>query len=177
VNGFSAVAEERAPSPRVRDVTPPGIIRVYGVPEASGPSQTAASGVQERKFEHLRVMSDGSIRSSEEAIVLHGIELPSRDKLCVTSAGARWACGMSAIGALRAMLHDRTVTCLVRDQRDDKGIVGSCRIGQVDIGLRLLEQGWASLEGGAQDKRLVEAAEAGKSKRLGIWANGPTSIR
>ena len=177
IHAGTASAPAQDPQSSVRDVMPPGIIRVYGAPDGRESGRAGMASSPQRRFERLRVTPDGTIRSPEETIVLYGIEFPAHDKICVTSTGARWACGKSAIGAARAMLHDRSIACLVREQGENGKIVGACRIGQIDIAYQLLERGWASLAEGVEDKRLIEAAEAGKSKRLGLWANGPPSVR
>jgi endonuclease YncB( thermonuclease family) len=104
--------------------------------------------------------------------------LPARSKLCVTQAGTRWACGVSAIGALRNMVQTRSITCTVYDGEGDKGkIVGSCRTGQSDISLRLLEQGWAMPDESVKERRYIEAAEYGRDKSFGLWASGPSTSR
>lgn len=167
-------AQERTSRPIVRDVTPPGIVRVYGAP-----GRVDAKGIVGRRFDNIRVLADGKIRSKDVTIGLYGIVLPERDKLCVTSAGARWACGVSAIGALRNMIQTRMITCSVHDESDgykDK-VVGSCRLGHTDISLRLLEQGWATPNETVKEKHYLEAAEYGRNKGLGLWASGPTTTR
>lgn len=167
-------AEEPAPRPNVRDVTPPGIMRVYGAP---GEADTAAA--ERHRFDNVRVLADGKIRSGAITISLYGVVLPARDKLCVTPAGARWACGVSAIGALRNMVQARSITCSVHDdsESDKDKIVGSCQFGQTDISLRLLEQGWATRDEMVKERRYVEAADLGRHKGLGLWSTGPSSSR
>jgi endonuclease YncB( thermonuclease family) len=147
-------------------------MRVYGAPGGAGAAES-------RQFDDVRVLSDGTIRSGDNTIVLYGIMLPARSKLCVTPAGARWACGMSAIGALRNMVQTRSITCTVHDDSEgDKGkIIGSCRTGQLDISLRLLEQGWAMPDESVKERRYIEAAEYGRDKSFGLWASGPSTSR
>lgn len=169
-------AEEPAPRPNVRDVTPPGIMRVYGAP---GEADTAAA--ERRRFDNVRVLADGKIRSGAITISLYGVVLPARDKLCVTPAGARWACGVSAIGALRNMVQSRAIDCTVygHDFKGDEKdrFVGSCRIGQTDIALRLLELGWATLDQSVKERRYLEAAEYGREKGLGLGTTAVPTVR
>jgi endonuclease YncB( thermonuclease family) len=154
----------------VRDVTPPGIMRVYGVP-----GEANAIATESRRFDNVSVLADGRIRSGTITISLYGVTMPARDKLCRTPVGARWACGVSAIGALRNMLQARSIICLVQDaiEGDQDRIIGSCRLGHTDIALRLLEQGWATPDELVQERRYVEAAHLGRNKQLGLWSSGP----
>jgi endonuclease YncB( thermonuclease family) len=167
-------AQEHAHGRNVRDVTPPGIMRVYGVP-----SEANAIATESRRFDNVSVLADGRIRSGAITISLYGVVLPSRDKLCRTPVGARWACGLSAIGALRNMVQAKSIICSVQEviEGDKEKIVGSCRLGQTDISLRLLEQGWATPDELVQDRRYVEEAYLGRHKRLGLWSSGPLSNR
>ena len=169
-------AEEHAQRPNIRDVTPPGIMRVYGAP-----GEARASGAEIRQFENVRVLADGRIHAGTVTISLYGIVLPVRDKLCVNAAGARWACGMTAIGALRNMIQSRAINCTAHDHdygKDDTDkFVGSCRIGQTDIALRLLEQGWATLDQSVKEVRYLDASEYGKEKGLRLGTSAPPKLR
>jgi endonuclease YncB( thermonuclease family) len=168
------VAQEVSTQPIVRDVTPSGIIRVYGAPV-----ETEPSGETRRTFNNVRVLADGAIRSGNVNISLFGVILPARNKLCIARSGSRWACGMSAVGALRNLIHSRSIDCLVHDDgvSDQTKVVGSCRIGHTDISLRMLEQGWAMQDKTTREKRYDEAADFGRQKGLGLWADGPSSGR
>jgi endonuclease YncB( thermonuclease family) len=174
LHGPRVGADERVPNPNVRDVTPPGIVRVYGAPSGAG-----AVAAEIRQFDNVRVLPDGTLRSGDVTSVLYGIVLPARSKLCVTQAGARWACGVSAIGALRNMVQTKSIACTVHDDGEgDKGqIIGFCRTGQSDISLRLLEQGWAMPDESVKERRYIEAAQYGRDKNFGLWARGPSTSR
>jgi endonuclease YncB( thermonuclease family) len=167
-------AQEDSLRGNVRDVTPPGVMRVYGEP-----SEVNAIARESRRFDNVSVLADGRIRSGAITISLYGVILPARDKLCGTPVGARWACGVSAIGALRNMVQAKSIICSVEDvvEGDKDNIIGSCRLGQTDISLRLLEQGWATPSELVKEMRYVEAAHLGRHKRLGLWSSGPLSNR
>jgi endonuclease YncB( thermonuclease family) len=166
-------AQEPAARPAFRDVTPSGITRVYG-----SPIEPEIAGELRRTFNNVRVLSDGKIRSGSVAIRLYGAVLPERNKLCVAPSGARWACGVSAIGALRNLIQSRSIDCVLQgDTAGEDEIVGLCRIGRTEISLRLLEQGWAMPDQMAGEKAYADAAEFGRQKGLGLWADGPPSGR
>jgi endonuclease YncB( thermonuclease family) len=149
-------------------------MRVFGAP-----GETNAKSVDGRRFDNIRVLPDGKIRSKDVTIGLYGIVLPARDKLCGTPAGGRWACGVSAIGALRNMIQTRMIICSIDDDSEENKdkVVGSCRLGSTDIALRMLEQGWATPERTVREKYYLEAAEFGRNNGLGLWASGPSGAR
>jgi endonuclease YncB( thermonuclease family) len=78
------------------------------------------------------------------------------------------------------MIQSRAINCTAHDQygQDDKDkFVGSCRIGQTDIALRLLEQGWATLDQSVKERRYLEASEYGREKGLGLRTSAPPKLR
>src|SRR3954467_13505742 len=83
----AARAQERA----VRDVTPPGISRVFrntvAVPDPAPPSTQEAQAP--RMLENIRPQTDGSLRSGALVIHLAGVHVAPTQRLCTTSAGAR----------------------------------------------------------------------------------------
>lgn len=166
-----AHAEDRTPRPSVRDVTPSGVTRVYGAPE--GTKYPTADPVNERVLENLQVLADGTIKFGDQTFSLFGVSLPERNKMCVTRSGSRWACGLSAIGALRQMIQGKSVVCAVTEDN----AIRACRLGRIDISLRLLEQGWAIPDARVKDDRYANAARDGMDRQLGMWSSGPTVAR
>src|SRR3954470_4135387 len=88
----AARAQERA----VRDVTPPGVSRVFrstlAVPDPEPPS-TPQEPQPPRMLDNIRPQTDGSLRSGALVFHLAGVQVPPTHRLCTTSAGARWTCG------------------------------------------------------------------------------------
>ena len=167
-----AAQDQTSRTKNIRDVTPPGVIRVYGDPQ-SAPKPSNVASARERILENVRVLADGTISANGEIIPLYGVLLPARNKLCPARTGTTWACGLSAIGALRQMVQARSIACIIGDDNS----VGACRFGQKDISLQLLEQGWALLDKNVKDERHIEAARQAKVKKLGLWAGAPTPPR
>ena len=160
-----SLAQETPSRPSVRDVTPPGISRIYGVPEAGS---TAERG---QRFDNVQVRLDGTLRAGDTNIRLHGILLPDRRKICVRDSGARWACGLSAIGALRSMVQGRSMTCVILEE-DDSALVGKCRTTNFDLSTKLIEDGWAELQPDIIQKNYLDAARLAKSRGVGLWGDG-----
>jgi endonuclease YncB( thermonuclease family) len=159
-------AQDAPARPPVRDVTPPGISRIYGVPaESEAPDESG------RRFDNVQVQLDGTLRSGETSIRLHGILLPDRRTICTRESGARWACGLSAIGALRGLVQRRSMTCRILEE-GDAALIGACRTGNFDLSVKLIEDGWAELQSDIKQKSYLDAARFARSRGVGLWGDG-----
>jgi len=160
-------AEEPKQSPAIRDVTPPGIIRVYrsldpnAVPESNLP-----------KFSDVQVLPNGTLRSDTKIIQLYGVTLPERKKLCASSLGYRWTCGVTAYIALRNLVQSRSIACNVLTESEET-VLGQCKVEQTDISAWLLQEGWAELAPGVSEKLYADAAASAKTRAVGLWGSGP----
>lgn len=166
-----ACGQDAPPRSGVRDVTPPGTSRVLrSEQDLTRPDDNA------RPFENTLVLRDGSLRSGPTTIQLYGIKLPERKKLCTTLSGARWACGGAAYVALRNLVQSRTIRCAIRNESNNK-VLATCKVQQTDVSAWLLEQGWAELTSDTKEKFYVDAFASGKTKKAGLWGDGPSIPR
>ncbi|HZP79377.1 MAG TPA: thermonuclease family protein [Pseudolabrys sp.] len=149
-----------AQTPPVRDVTPPGVTRVYRSAE------TAELSTAQRRLVAVHVLNDGVFQSDGKLYALYGVNFPARKKICISATGTRWACGQRAYLMLRSLLEDRSPECQPHDAAtasDEKApMLATCRIDGTDIALALLRSGVAELADGVVDKRYMEAAAAAK---------------
>jgi endonuclease YncB( thermonuclease family) len=159
--------EEQKMTPAVRDVTPPGVIRVYRSSEEPAISETGLP-----KFADIQVLQNGTLRSESKTIQLYGIALPDRKKLCTSPAGLRWTCGAMAFVALRNLVQSQSISCNIVSERE-KDLLGQCKVEQTDISAWLLQNGWAELAPSVSEKLYVDAAAIAKAKASGLWGNGP----
>jgi endonuclease YncB( thermonuclease family) len=166
-------AQDNPPErPPVRDVTPPGVNRIYQplAPAAAGPT------IPTEKFENARMQNDGSILADGRVLKLKGVAFPARNQLCGQPNGVRWACGMRAYGTARLALEHKALECektaAEADPRSSTHV--TCWIERKDLALTLLERGWVYLAdpAGAQ-KSYATAAAAAQANRIGLWADGP----
>jgi endonuclease YncB( thermonuclease family) len=163
-------AQEAEKSPVVRDVTPPGVVRIYRSTELNAASDSKLS-----KFSDIQVLPNGTLRSSAKTIQLQGITLPKRQRICVSSSGQRWACGVAAYVALRNLVQSRSIACNLLIE-GEKNSLGQCKIEQTDIATWLLQEGWAELAVGATEKVYVDAATSAKTRAVGLWSDGSASF-
>jgi len=167
VHAQGANAEEPTNSPAIRDVTPPGVIRVY---QSKEPAAVSESNLP--KFADVQVLTDGALRSGTRIIQLYGITLPERKKLCISSLGFRWTCGVAAYVALRNLVQARSIACNVLAE-SEQHVLGQCKVEKTDISAWLLQEGWAELAPGVTEKRYADAVALAKMRAVGLWGNGP----
>jgi endonuclease YncB( thermonuclease family) len=162
-NSCSAETGER---PHVGDAAPAKTIRTHRlrVP-ADFFSQEAV------RFETAHVEMSGTISADGHSLQLYGAVLIRRNRICTSTAGARWACGQRAFMALRSLIDGKSIICSFNHVTEPPKAI--CRVGNSDVTHFLLSDGWAELADGVNDETYVEAVEAAQSRKAGIWGDGP----
>ena len=155
--------QERLPP---RDATSSKVIRTHRL-------RTPADFFKQElvRFERARIDMSGSILADGHNLSLYGAVLLRRDKICTSAEGARWACGQRAFMALRSLLEGRSITCRFKHATVPPKAV--CWVGDSDVTLFLLSQGWAELADDVTEATYVEALASAQSKKVGIWGEGP----
>ncbi len=162
-------AQTKKPPP-VRDVTPPEINRVYRSIENS-----ANLGSNLPKFDNIQVLPNGNLRSGTKTIQLYGMRLPERNRLCTSSLGTRWTCGVTAFVALRNLVESRSIACNIMLETEQT-MLAQCSVEQTDIAPWMLQEGWAELATGVNVKIYTDAAAQAKSAAKGLWGNDPPPV-
>lgn len=104
----------------------------------------------------------GEIESNGVSVAVSGIEATPPEETCTDAAGREWACGMHARTAFRAFLRNRAVTC-GEPEAGSRPAMAQCSVGNKDIGLWLVENGWArAVAGGPYADAGDKARAAGK---------------
>jgi endonuclease YncB( thermonuclease family) len=159
---------DRERTPLIRDVTPPGVVRVFrsGEPPGTIPREV-------HWFENVRVDQNANLKAGSTSFKFYGLVLPLRQKICTSATGARWACGNRALIALRNLVDTRTVACAFKDE----GKSAVCWVERTDITLWMLQEGWAELAAGISDKAYIAATKLAQVRKVGLWADGPPPVR
>jgi endonuclease YncB( thermonuclease family) len=165
----------------VRNVSPPGV----AVPQVTAPlhrvepirpqaaRQAEAAAVPERSFHIIRplALESAKLKSGKLTLELAHVAGLSAGETCETASGQTWPCGARALTALRSLLRSHRVDCepvQVEAQTPGSPMPATCRKGPVDLGLWLVQQGWARAAGDAPEA--YSAAEAAaRQAHLGQW--------
>ncbi|MBZ9671158.1 thermonuclease family protein [Mesorhizobium sp. ES1-3] len=111
----------------------------------------------------------GLIEAKGYSVAVSGIDVVGQDETCTTD-GKSWPCGIRARTAFRAFLRGRAVVCLVPPEGGRDRIAVECRIGKLDVGQWLVENGWARAAKGGP---YVGAGNKAQSAKKGIFGPAP----
>jgi endonuclease YncB( thermonuclease family) len=156
--------------PPSRDVTPPEI-----TPGPKGEGPLVREPAPPRPPEPARwqrfflpvTVDAATFQVEKRTIHIAGVEPPPLAAVCPAGA-EKWPCGRTALYSLRMFLHGRAVECYFPNAEGVTDITAPCRVGNADIGLWLLGQGWArpsDIATGDYEKAATEAVCA----QRGIW--------
>ena len=111
----------------------------------------------------------GLIEANGYSVAVSGVDIVRQDETC-SEDGKSWACGIRARTAFRSFLRGRAVACKVPPEADRNLIAAECRIGRLDVGQWLVENGWARAVAGGP---YVEASDKARAARKGIFGAAP----
>lgn len=116
----------------------------------------------------VRVVNGDTLMMNGYYIRLYGIDAPESDQTCANRTGRSYHCGRVAATWLRDWLMDNQVECHIMQQDKNGNMVGTCSLGQYDIGAALVNAGWAVAYTKYTDIYMPYQQEAMK-RRDGLW--------
>ncbi len=100
---------------------------------------------------------------------LYGIDAPEIGQTCLSARGETFDCGAAARNALERLIGTGSVQCSIYSILANKEQVGSCTVGDRDIGAVMVATGWAFPQRSLSSR--YERLEArAQSTRAGLWA-------
>lgn len=111
----------------------------------------------------------GLIQANGYSVAVSGIDIVKEDETC-SDDGKSWACGVRARTAFRSFLRGRAVACKMPPEADRELIAVECRIGKLDVGQWLVENGWARATAGGP---YVEVGDKARTEKKGIFGAAP----
>jgi endonuclease YncB( thermonuclease family) len=119
-----------------------------------------------------RAAGPGLLKVGRTLVRLEGIRMLDEEQTCSRSGGSFFDCGTAAKRYLEKLLRgSRTVRCSIAGESN--GIrSGQCSAGGVDIGARLVSQGFAFTDGGLFAGYAAEETAA-KTSNAGLWDGEP----
>jgi endonuclease YncB( thermonuclease family) len=144
-----------------RDVSPPGVMPVPAGPLVREPvPPTPPEPARWRRYFLPATTDAGTFQVQGLTIHVSGVTPPARSDVCEATDGGSWPCGASALFALRRFLHGRAVECYFPQVEGVNEVTAPCRVGHQDIGLWLLQHGWATPSAIATDDYRAGATTA-----------------
>jgi endonuclease YncB( thermonuclease family) len=83
-----------------------------------------------------------------------------------------YRCGERAASALTDIVGERSIYCRWADRDRDGLVLGTCTTDGTNIGLTLVEQGWAVANRDCECEAYRNAAAKAEATKLGLWAGG-----
>lgn len=74
---------------------------------------------------------------------LYGIDAPESNQTCANGQGRPYRCGDEARNWLSGWIRDNVLECRVMQQDEQGNMVGTCALGQYDLGAAIVNAGWA----------------------------------
>jgi endonuclease YncB( thermonuclease family) len=116
-------------------------------------------------------VTDGdSIEIHGQAVRLLDMDAPEPEQLCRGADGTEYRCGERAASVLSDFLAQREVTCDWANLDRQGRRLARCTIAGQDLGLWMVEQGWALPARDCKCETYRAAAERAKTQKLGLWS-------
>jgi len=113
------------------------------------------------------VVDGDTLHIEKNKIRLHGIDAPEIDQTCTINDKV-WHCGLESISALKKLVLNNIISCVVSDTDKYKRYIAECFINNKNINKSMVRNGWAiayryySLD-------FVEDEKLAKKDKIGIW--------
>jgi endonuclease YncB( thermonuclease family) len=109
-----------------------------------------------------------SLRKGDAEYRLHAIDAPELRQLCISAAGAEYACGREAQSELRRLVSSGDIECRGLETDRYGRTVVTCMSGTTDINAEMVRSGWA-VAYRSKGLDYVAAEDEAKAARRGIW--------
>lgn len=90
-----------------------------------------------------RVINGDTLELRGRYFKIYGIDAPESNQTCADSRGRAYRCGQEAARWLKSWISGHELNCHVIQQDSKGNMVGTCSLGQYDIGAALVNAGWA----------------------------------
>ncbi len=90
-----------------------------------------------------RVINGDTLELRGRYFKLYGVDAPESNQTCADGRGRAYRCGQEAARWLKSWISGHELNCHVIQQDSKGNMVGTCSLGQYDIGAALVNAGWA----------------------------------
>jgi endonuclease YncB( thermonuclease family) len=136
---FSSSAPPQEDQPGMLD----GIMGSLGGGKPSGGSQGMNIDAYPLIQGTATVVKANTLIINGKYFVLYGIDAPEANQTCADSKGRAYNCGAQSSRWLRSWINDFVLECRVVKANSKGNMLGTCNLGEYDIGAALVNAGWA----------------------------------
>ena len=90
-----------------------------------------------------RVINGDTLQIQGRYFKLYGIDAPEANQTCADKSGRSYNCGRQAALWLKGWIGDNILECRIMQQDSKGNMVGTCSLGEYDLGAALVNAGWA----------------------------------
>lgn len=94
-------------------------------------------------YVQAKVLNGDTLSIQGRYFRLYGIDAPESNQTCANRQGRSYNCGKQAATWLRDWINNNELECRVMQQDVKGNMVGTCSLGQYDLGAALVNAGWA----------------------------------
>ena len=113
------------------------------------------------------VVDGDTLHIEKNKIRLYGIDAPEIDQTCTINDKV-WHCGLESTAALKKLVLNNNISCVVSDIDKYKRYIAECFINNKNINKFMVRNGWAIAYRYYSLDYIVEE-EFAKNSKIGIW--------
>lgn len=119
-------------------------------------------------YSAARVINGDTLEIQGRYFKLYGIDAPESNQSCADRQGRSYNCGREAAVWLKNWITTNELECRIMQQDSRGNMVGTCALGQYDLGAALVNAGWAVANTRYTDIYVPYEQQARNNKR-GLW--------
>ena len=119
-------------------------------------------------YSSARVINGDTLELQGRYFKLYGIDAPEANQTCADHQGRSYNCGKEAAMWLKNWITTNELECRVMQQDSKGNMIGTCSLGQYDLGAALVNAGWAVANQKYTDIYVPYERQAQANKR-GLW--------
>ena len=158
-------------SPQTQEAQKPNDFQQF-MSSLGGQPEAAAPALNPNNFPAVysaaRVINGDTLEIQGSYFRLYGIDAPEANQSCADRQGRSYNCGREAALWLKNWITTNELECHVMQQDAKGNMVGTCSLGQYDLGAALVNAGWAVAYQKYTDIYVPYERQAQMNKR-GLW--------